>query len=179
MQAGKTIAVKRERLEADSERERARRAIRKRKVIAIAAVILLGGLLLYLAVRVFQEWAEWAAKREEVIIVEKEPSVDVIDESTGKVANGLSSRVKEYVANLEEEFAILGRKIVRARIPIGKIREVDVEVEGFAGFIKISLDRNEAVSAEDAVRMLKYLEGQGISSCQYIDVRIERKAYWK
>ena len=179
MQAGKTIAAKRERLEADSERERARKVIRKRKVAAIFAVIILAGLLLFLAVKVFQEWIEWASKREEVILIEKEPSVEVIDDTTGKVASELSSRVKEYIANLEEEFAILGRKMVRARIPVGTVREIDVETEDFSGLIKISLDRNAAVSAEDAVRMLVYLEGQGISSCEYIDVRIERKAYWK
>ena len=179
MQAGKTIAAKRERLEADSERERARKAIRKRKVAAILAVILLAGLLLFLAVRVFQEWIEWASKREEVIVIEKEPNVEVIDDATGKAASELSSRVKEYIANLEEEFAVLGRNVVRARIPIGKIREIDIEVEDFSGLIKTTLDRNAAVSAEDAIRMLNYLEGQGISGCEYIDVRVERKAYWK
>ena len=90
MQAGKTIAAKRERVEADSERERARRVIRKRKFLAIMAVILLAGLLLFLAFRVFQEWIRWASNREEVVVVEKEPSVDVIDDATGKVAEKMS-----------------------------------------------------------------------------------------
>lgn len=179
MQAGKTIAAKRERLEADSERDRVRKVIRRRKVVAVSAVILLAGVLLFLAFRVFQEWAKWATKREEVIVIEKEPSVEVINEETGKVAESLSSRTKEYIANLEEEFAIIGRKIMRVHMPIGKLKEIDVEVEGFSGIIKVSLDRNPAVSAEDAGRMLNYLEGQGIQSCEYVDVRIERKAYWK
>jgi len=138
----------------------------------------------FLMVRVFQEWVKWANNREEVVIVEREPSVEVIDEATGKVFDGgegrkLSAKMKEYIANLEEEFVVLGRKVVRARIPADKIREVDVEVEGFAGVVKVSVDRNPAVSAEDAVRMLKYLEGQGISEVQYVDVRVERKGYWK
>ena len=87
--------------------------------------------------------------------------------------------MKEYIANLEEEFSALGYKIVKAHVPVGKIREIDVEIEGFQGLFKISLDRNAAVSAEDAVRMLNYLIGQGIRNCEYVDVRIERKAYWK
>ena len=178
MQAGKTIAAKRERLEADSERERARKVIRKKKVMAILAVVLLAGVLLFLAFKAFQEWVKWASTREEVIIVEKEPSVDVIDEATSKNAE-LSTRVKEYIANLEEEFAILGRKVTKAHIPMNKVREIDVEIDGFSGLIKISLDRNPAVSAEDAVRMLDYLAGQGINGCEYIDVRVERKGYWK
>ncbi|MBR3319373.1 hypothetical protein IKG06_02605 [Candidatus Saccharibacteria bacterium] len=178
MQAGKTIAAKRERLETDSERERVRRVLRKRKIVAILVVILLAGALLYLAFRVFQEWVKWVSTREETIIVEREPNIEVIDETTGKKAE-LSSRVKEYIANLEEEFVVLGHKIKKAHIPAGKIREIDVEVDDFSGVIKVSLDRNPAVSAEDAVRMLNYLVGQGIEGCGYIDVRIERKAYWK
>ena len=116
--------------------------------------------------------------------MEREPSVEVIDERTGKVFDGseerkLSAKMKEYIANLEEEMVAQGRKVTRARIPADKIREVDVEVEGFTGVIKVSTDRNPAVSAEDAARMLKYLEGQGISEVTYVDVRVERKGYWK
>ena len=43
----------------------------------------------------------------------------------------------------------------------------------------MSVDRNAAVTAEDVSRMIGYLKGQGIEGCEYIDVRIERKAYWK
>ena len=184
MQAGKTIAAKRERVAPDSERERVRRVIHRKKILAMAGVILFAGLLIFLAVKAFQEWVKWATNREEVVIVEREPSVEVIDERTGKVFDGseerkLSAKMKEYIANLEEEMVAQGRKVTRARIPADKIREVDVEVEGFTGVIKVSTDRNPAVSAEDAARMLKYLEGQGISEVSYIDVRVERKGDWK
>ncbi|MBR3320316.1 hypothetical protein IKG20_03375 [Candidatus Saccharibacteria bacterium] len=184
MQAGKTIAAKREKPEADSERERVRRVIRRRKVLAIGAVIALGGLLLFLGVKAFQEWIKWMGNREEVIVIGKTPSVEVIDDSTGQVFDNkserkLSTRTQEYIANLEEEFALKELKITRARIPADKIREVDVEVDGFSGLIKVSTDRNPAVTAEDAVRMINYMREQEIEECEYIDVRIERKAYWK
>ncbi len=179
MQAGKTIAAKREKTESDSERERARRAIRKRKVIAVTGVILLGASLVYLGFRALQEWIRWASTREEVVVVEKEPTVEVIDDATGKRVEKLTSRMKEYIVNLEEEFKLLGKKVTRARIPQDKIREVDVEIEDFSGIIKISIDRNPAVSAEDAVRMLKYLDEEDEDDVEYVDVRIERKAYWK
>lgn len=181
MQAGKTIAAKRERVAPDSERERVRRVIHRRKLLALAGVVAVAGVLVFLSVRVFTEWAEWATNREEVILVERGPSVEVIDEKTGKVFDGsegrkLSLKVKEYIANLEEEFALVGLKVVRARIPADKIREVDVELEGVSGVIKVSTDRNPAVSAEDAARMLKYL---GEQKFEYVDVRVERKGYWK
>ena len=158
MQAGKTIAAKREKVEPDSERERARRVIRKRKILAIFGVVAFGAGLVYLAVMAFTEWIRWISVREEVVTIEPEPNVEVIDERTGKKAESLSSRVKEYIASLEEEFTLVGLKIVRARIPADKMREVDLEVEGFSGLVKVSMDRNAAVSAEDASRMLKYLD---------------------
>lgn len=181
MQAGKTIAAKRERPEADSERERVRRTIRKRKVLSIFVVICLGVAMIYLGVRAFTEWIKWMSVREEVVVVEVEPSVEVIDDDTGRRANlsEMSSRIKELIYNLEEEFTLKEMKIKRAHIPTGKMREIDLEIEGFSGLIKVSTDRNAAVSAEDAARMVAYLKGQGIENCEYVDVRIERKAYWK
>ena len=179
MQAGKTIAAKRERVTSDSERERARRVIRKRKVLSVFAVICLGAAMIYLGVRAFTEWIAWMSKREEGGVVEVEPSVEVIDDATGKRAEKLSSRVKELIYNLEEEFTLKEMKIVRAHIPTGKMREIDLEIEGFKGLVKVSVDRNAAVTAEDVSRMIGYLKGQGIEGCEYIDVRIERKAYWK
>lgn len=179
MQAGKTIAAKRERPESDSERDRARRAIRKRKIIAVSGAILLGASLIYLSFRAFQEWIRWASTKEEVIVIERVPSVEIIDDETGKKAETVTSRIREYVVNLEEEFALRDMKIKRVRIPKDKIREIDVEVEDFSGMFKVSIDRNPAVSAEDAKRMLKYLDEEDEDDVEYVDIRLERKAYWK
>ena len=137
------------------------------------------GATVFLGVRMFSEWYKWISMKTEVIEIEKEPSVEVIDERTGKVATEMTTRMKEYIANLEEEFMIRGRKVVRASLPVDKVREVDLTIEGFSGVVKVTIDRNAAVSAEDGVRMLKYLEEQGITEVEYIDVRVERKGYWK
>ena len=179
MQAGKTIAAKRERATPDSERERARRVIRKRKVLAVFFVVAFGATLVYLGVKAFTEWIKWISVKEEVIVVAKEPSVEVIDERTGKRAEKMSTVVREFIADLEEEFAVVGLKITQVRIPVDKLREVDVEIQGFSGVIKVSTDRGAAVSAEDALRMIEYLKREGVESCEYVDVRIERKAYWR
>jgi len=176
---GKTIAAKRNKPESDSERERVRRSLKKTKIAKVTVVALMIGLLGFLSVRAFREWYEWATTREVVVEIPKEPTVEVIDEKTGQIAKSLSSRTKEYIANLEEEFALKGYNVVRAMIPADKTREVDVVVEGFAGVIKVSVDRNAAVSAEDGARMLHYLESEGITDVSYVDVRVERKGYWK
>jgi len=176
---GKTIATKRAKPESDSERERVRKNLRKTKVIKVSVVVLLIAGLGFLSARAFQEWYAWVTTKEEVIEIPKEPTIEIIDDMTGQVSHEFSTRIKEYIAELEEEFAILGYKVVRARIPADKTREVDLEIEGFSGLVKVSIDRNAAVEAEDAMRMMKYLEEQGITEVQYIDVRVERKGYYK
>ena len=47
------------------------------------------------------------------------------------------------------------------------------------GYVKFTLDRDSAVSVEDADRMYRYLSGAGIAEYTYIDVRLPGKAYWK
>lgn len=182
--AGKTIAAKRYKPESDSERERVRKSLRKTKILKVSAVVILIGALGFLSVRAFQEWYKWATTRVEVVEIPKEPSVEVIDERTGKRAE-LSTKMKELIADLEEEFTAQGYKVVRARIPADKTREIDLEIEGFSGVVKVSSDRNAAVSAEDGARMLKYVaelaedELPEEGKIEYIDVRVERKGYWK
>lgn len=177
---GKTIAAKRYKPESDSERERVRKSLRRTKFLKVLTVVVLVGLLGFLSVRIFREWYRWATIKAEVVEIPKEPSVEVIDERTGKKAE-LSTRIKELIANLEEEFAIRGYKVVQVRIPADKTREIDLEIEGFSGVVKVSTDRNAAVSAEDGARMLKYLaeELSEDDKIEYIDVRIERKGYYK
>ena len=176
--AGKTIAAKRSKPESDSERERVRKKLRKAKILKISAVAVLILVLGFLSVKAFREWYKWVTTKVEVVEIPKEPSVEVIDEQTGKQAE-LSARLKELVADLEEEFALKGYKVVRVRVPQDRTRELDLEIEGFSGIVKVSTDRNAAVSAEDGVRMLKYLEENGEEEVEYIDVRVERKGYWK
>ena len=187
MQAGKTIAARRERMTSDSERERVRKTYRKRRLTAFFAALLLGAVMIYLGVRAISGWVGWMKEEKKTTAVVKNPTVEVINENTGKkfddnaaqASEKLSSRMKEYIADLEEEFYLLGYKITRARVPADKMREIDLEIDGVIGFIKVSIDRNAAVSAEDGDRMIKYLAGQGITEFSYIDVRLPGKAYWK
>ncbi|MBQ6130524.1 hypothetical protein IJI72_02460 [Candidatus Saccharibacteria bacterium] len=178
MEVGKTIGREREKPERDSERERVRRKLKKQQAVAILGVLVFLGGLLYLLGRAGAEWYKWISQREEVVEIPREPTIEVIDEQTGKKAEA-SSRVLEYIAEVEEEFSKLGRKVVLARIPEGKIREVDLELEGVSGVVKVSLDRGAGVSAEDGERMLKYLEKEGVAEFSYVDVRVARKGYWK
>ena len=106
-----------------------------------------------------------------------EPTITIVDEDS--VATQATSRMREFVARAEECFKEKGYQPEKAVIPSTGIREVRIYLNGYEGFIKMIIDRDPAVSVEDADRMLRYLAEQGASDFKYIDVRIDRKAYWK
>ena len=87
--------------------------------------------------------------------------------------------MSEYIGQAEVDFRALGYTPVRAVLPAGAIREVDFYLEGYPGYIKLITDRGSAVSVEDADRMLRYLASIEATDFQYIDVRLDGKAYWK
>jgi hypothetical protein len=80
---------------------------------------------------------------------------------------------------IEVDFRDLGYKVVKAVIPSGSIREVDLYIEGKNGFIKTTIDRGTAVTVEDADRVIRYLAERGIGDFEYIDARVEGRAFWK
>ena len=132
-----------------------------------------------MTIRAGAEFFKIITKKEEEETEEISPTIEVIDEETG-VSAKISSRMREYIANLETELGLKGIKVIEARIPRGKLREVDLTLEGFSGSFKVSLDRGIGVTAEDIERMIKYLEEEGVEEeVEYVDVRVERKAYYK
>jgi len=106
-----------------------------------------------------------------------QPNAPIYDENgTGEI----SARTKEYIGLLESDLKDLGYTMSRAALPIGKMREVDINLEGVAPYFKVNIERGTAVSAEDIVRMIKYLgENNLLESTTYVDVRIAGKAYYK
>ena len=101
--------------------------------------------------------------------------VDEAAASGGKI----TARMLNYIGRAERDFRDLGYSPTKVVFPINSIREINFYLEGHPGFIKMTIDRDSAVSAEDANRMIRYLSEQGITEYSYIDVRLEGKAYWK
>ena len=183
--AGRTIGEKRERLETKRERAAARekdkRKNRNRIIIVSLAFIAFIAILIILA-RIFlsRPVEEPLVVEPEPIILE-EPTIEIIDESaassgdTGKI----TSRMKTYIADVESDLRNYGIIPNKAVIPAGAIREVDFYLEGYTGFLKTTIDRGAGVTSEDAERMLRYLKDQGVADFEYIDLRIDGRAFWK
>ncbi|MDO4508168.1 MAG: hypothetical protein Q4B65_02170 [Candidatus Saccharibacteria bacterium] len=178
MRSGRTIGEKRERLETASERAAIHKKNQKRKKFRFSFTVLgfaVVTLLIIFAVLPLLNNREEDEPYTPTIVVPYAPTIEVIDEDNG----GITSRMKEYIGQAEADFRELGYMPVKAVIPTGSIREIDFYLDGYTGHIKLTLDRGTAVSVEDADRTIRHLAGNGINDFQYIDVRIEGKAYWK
>ena len=182
MRTGRTIAEKREVLEKAAEREDFHRRLKRQKrgkaLLSILGLALFAGIFIILGLIMFggRESSEGVA---EVVTVPITPTIEVIDADTGSGSSHITSRMKEYIGMAEMDFRELGYVPLKAMIPAGAIREVDFYLDGHPGFIKLIIDRGSGVSVEDADRMIRYLAAQGVTDYQYIDVRIDGKAYWK
>ena len=182
IKSGRTIGERRERPETSNERQEARKKVKKRQtfrvgftvvlftVVAIVVIILI---VIFLKNRATNE-VETAPT---VVVKAYKPTIEIIDENAS--AGGITARMSEYIGQLESDLKDLSLTPIKAVIPVGSIREVDIYLDGYTGFIKATIDRGTGVTAEDTERMLRYLKEQGINEFQYVDVRIDGKAYWK
>lgn len=178
MKRGRTIVAEREHAETESERMQARRQVhRKKKVSALVGLLLIA----VVALSAYLGFKELFERREQTLeeqhLAEKsEVTVEVIDEDN---RGEMSERVRTYIAELEREFARRGvYSVARVVLPTGKIRTLYVDLEGREGYIKMNIDRTVEASVNDAEKMVKYLDERDIHP-EYVDVRVEGKAYYK
>lgn len=181
MKSGRTIGERREKLETSNERLAARKQAKRQKRLRVFFVSI--GFIVLMAILAIVYFV-FFEKREEVFPQAKDtevymPTIDVIDEDAAATSGKITSRMSEYIGQVETELRALGYQPTKAVLPTGSIREVDFYLDGYNGRIKMITDRGAAVSVEDADRMLRYLASQGITDLSYIDVHISGKAYWK
>ena len=173
MRVGRTIAQEWEKQESESERLAARKREKAKKVVKVLSLFAVLGIIATVIVVEVSIWTDNREKAEKAATVIV-PTVEIIDEGHA----GITSRMKEFVGVIEKDFQDIGYTIDRAVVPAGKNREVDVFLVGYDYYIKLNIDRGTAVSAEDAVRMIKYVSERDIHP-QYIDVRVKGKGYYK
>ena len=174
MRVGRTIAQEWERQESESERLAARKKAKNRKVIKVLCFFAVLSIIVVVAI---MEVTTWMQNREkyEVAKYVPQPTVEIIDESK----QGITNRIKEYVGQLEIDLKDIGLSLNRAVVPAGKNREVDIYLDGHDDlYVKLNIDRGTAVSAEDTKRMMTFLAESDLHP-QYVDVRVEGKAYFK
>lgn len=181
---GKTISAERESLESSSERFEARKQVKKKKTFRLFLTILIFagvfGTLIYFLAPIIGSYFDSSVDKEigDTVVV-YEPTVEIIDMDAAVTGGAITERMRNYIGQIEVDFKDLGYKVVKAVIPSGSIREVDIYLEGKNGFIKTTIDRGTGVTVEDTDRMIRYLAGKGIAEFEYIDARVAERGYWK
>lgn len=181
IKSGRTIGEARERLETKNERTAARRKDKRRKVLRVVFTIIGFLALIAALVGLFALFLDDSDTKPYRVTVETPyaPTIEVIDEDAAATDGKITSRMSEYIGQAEADLRALGLTPTKAVLPTGTIREVDFYLDDYTGFVKMTVDRGSAVSAEDTDRMLRYLAGIGVTDFEYIDVRLDGKAYWK
>lgn len=180
IRSGRTIGEAREQLETKNERNAARKKDKKKKTLRVSFTFF--GFIV-IAVAIFCIVSNFVENREELLsgseeIENPQPTIEIVDEdATGNAK--ITSRMSLYIAQAESDFRAAGLTPKKAVIPSGSIRMIHFYLEGYSGFIKMTVDRNPAVSVEDAERLIRHLKAQGVNDFSYLDVRLDNKAYWK
>lgn len=179
---GRTIGEKREHVETANERAAAREKDKRKnriRIISVSLAFVALIIILIVLARIF-----WPTPPEEPVVAEPEPiltaepTIEIIDESAS-TGGKITSRMNNYIGLLETDLKSHNLKPTKAVIPQGSIRQVNIYLDGYTGYLKATIDRSAGVTAEDADRMLRYLAGQGIADFEYIDLRLDGRAYWK
>lgn len=177
MKAGRTIGGKRDKVLSESERLEARERKKRKQFMTVAtfasviAIVALGVMVMMIRLRDNSKKDTNPVDDGKDIVL----SSEIIDEA----GTGVTRKVREYVGFLERDLGEYGYKLVKSVLPKDKTRELDVYIEQFKGYFKLSLDRGVGVSAEDMDRMIRYLKGQGFIGAEYVDLRVEGKGYYK
>ena len=181
---GRTIGEKREKLETKNERAAARKKDKQKHRLRVGLVslifVILIAILVVLAIVFIRQAPDpnpATVKPEPVLTAE--PTIEIIDASTSAAADKITSRMRNYIGLIESDLKSYNYQPIKAVIPTDSIREVDLYLDGYAGYFKTTIDRDAAVTAEDIDRMLRYLAEQGITDFEYVDVRIDGRAFWK
>lgn len=175
MRLGQTIAAKREKTQTESERLLAHEKQKKRRTLNVITLgVLLLAVALFLGV-VVTNLIDSSQKPQNQHEKKIEASIQIVDESGTKT---LTSRMKSYVGQLEQDLKDEKQIPLKAVVPNGKMREIDIYLQGRKEYYKCNLDRGTAETAEDIARMRRYLEEQKITP-EYVDVRIEQQAYYR
>ncbi len=180
LRQGRTIGAKREHLETANERAAARKKDKHKKTLRVVTSIILFAAFVTIIVVLVVTFVSGGGKPAPALdfTTTYTPTIEIVDESSSS-NDAITSRMKEYIGQAEAAFKEKDYKPVKAVIPAGSIREIHFYLDGYNGYFKMITDRGAGVSVEDADRMLRYLAEQGKTEFEYIDVRIDGRAFWR
>ena len=177
--SGRTIGGAREQLETKRERAAARKKDKQKKFLRIsittAGFILLAIVLGIFTIKLVSD-SKTEPLSEETDVTIYQPTIEIVEEDA---THQITGRMTSYIGQAEADLRDLGYTPSKVVVPSGSIRTIHFYLNGYTGYIKMTIDRETAVSVEDTDRLIRYLTSQGITDFEYLDVRTPGKAFWK
>jgi hypothetical protein len=112
-------------------------------------------------------------KKLQVPVVQDQSGLPV---ALGKVV--LPKNTVRFISEVTEQLRVKKLPITSIALPAGK-NEMQVRLKGVGYYVKFNLYGNAREEAGAFLAVKKYTESRGIRPGQYIDVRVENKAYYK
>ena len=108
------------------------------------------------------------------------PSLAIEDNSGANSADGMatSANFLSFVGKTAVALEKQGVKVARVVIPRGSARYVEFYLDGRDYPFKAQITRDSNSQASDIAVMTRYIDSHGLHP-QYVDCRVEGKAYWK
>lgn len=172
LQRGQTIVAEREHVETESERMLAHKKAHRKQTTTLILVALMVAVLALAGYLGIKELAK--TETELIGAGNYQVKAEIVDEDN---RGQISSRVRTYIAQLEQDLADLGFTVIKVTLPTGMSRTLYVDVAGEDEYFKVDIDRPTAVVAEDLARVVKYLHENDLHPT-YVDVRVEGRAYY-
>jgi hypothetical protein len=147
---------------------------RKNAIIVISVLVAIVVVVVFLTNEISAQIAQHR-EQEQASPYPTEPTVTIVDENVGQ---NISTRVKTFVARLEADAKDYSLTVDHVTLPFQKAREILVYFVGRNEYYKMTTERGSTVQIEDAERMMRYLDGKSITP-EYVDLRVEGKAYYK
>ncbi len=109
------------------------------------------------------------------------PTVQIVDESGVSPEQGsavVGTRLLGFLGKIVSQAQGRGYSAIKAVLPEGTTRQVDVYFEGVDTRVKFSIDRGAGEQMEDADRSLAFLKERGVGA-EYVDVRVSGRAAYR
>lgn len=109
------------------------------------------------------------------------PSVQIVDNTGVPIqagATSVSKRLLGFVGLVVSRASQSGYTVIKATLPAGTMRELDINIQDVTPVIKLTIDRPVGEQVEDMSRALQYFTANG-QKPSYIDVRVSNKAFFK
>lgn len=109
------------------------------------------------------------------------PAISVKDDSNLQIEAGqevLDHRFLSFLGNAVSHFDEIGLEVQGVLLPDGMLRQLDIRLKDKPYSIRMTIDRDAEAQVGEAMYAINYMGEKGLAP-QYIDVRVDRRVFYK